>query len=90
MPLRERGLAYKDEDIGLPSPKYTVGDLDGNVKCRAVKQNDMKSGVVMVVIGDFMVMLLALDLVLYIEGHLYILYVTLSRLIVLYLRCRVN
>ena len=35
-------------------------------------------------------MLLGLDMVLYIEGYLYILYVTLSRLIVLYCRCRVN
>ena len=43
----------------------------------------MKSGVVMVVIGDFIFMLLRLDLVLYIEGYLYILYVTYSRLIVL-------
>ena len=43
--------------------------------------NDMKSGVVMVAIGDFICMLLGLDLVLYIEGHLYILYITLSRLI---------
>ena len=41
----------------------------------------MKSGVVMLAIGDFIFMLLRLDLVLYIEGHLYILYVTLSRLI---------
>ena len=41
----------------------------------------MKSGVVMVAVGDFICMLLGLDLVFYIEGHLYILYVTLSRLI---------
>ena len=40
----------------------------------------MKSGVVMVAIGDFIFMLLGLDLVLYIEGHLYVLYITLSRL----------
>ena len=35
-------------------------------------------------------MLLGLDLGLYIEGYLYILYVTLSRLIVLHSWCRVN
>ena len=39
---------------------------------------------------DFMFMLLGLDLILYIEGYFYILYVTLFRLIVLYSRCRVN
>ena len=42
---------------------------------------DMKSGVVMVAIGDVIFMFLGLDLVLYIEGYLCILYVTLSRLI---------
>ena len=36
----------------------------------------MKSGVVMVAVGDFIYMLLGLDLAFYIEGHLYILYVT--------------
>ena len=44
----------------------------------------MKSGVVMVaiiLIGDFIFMFMGLDLVLYILGYLYILYVTLSRLI---------
>ena len=51
---------------------------------------DMKFGVVMVAIGDFIFVLLGLDLVLYIEGYLYILYVTCYRLIVLYSRCRVN
>ena len=35
-------------------------------------------------------MFLGLDLVLFIVGYLYILYVTLFRLIVLYSRCRVN
>ena len=35
-------------------------------------------------------MFLCLDLVLYIEGIFYIVYVTLIRLIVLYSRCRVN
>ena len=46
--------------------------------------SDMKSDVVMVaivLIWDFIFMFLGLDLVLYIEGYLYILYVTLSRLI---------
>ena len=44
----------------------------------------LKSGVVMVaivLIWDFIFMSLSLDLVLYIEGHLYILYIILSRLI---------
>ena len=53
----------------------------------------MKSDVVMVAIvsiWDFIFMLLGLDLVLYILGYLYILYVTLFRLIVLYSRCRVK
>ena len=53
----------------------------------------MKSDVVMVaivLIWDFISMFLGLDLVLYIVGYLYILYVTLFRLIVLYSRCRVN
>ena len=55
--------------------------------------SDMKSDVVMVaivLIGDFIFMLLGLDLVLYILGYLCILYVTLFNLIVLYSRCRVN
>ena len=54
---------------------------------------DLKSDVVMVaivLIWDFIFMLLGLDMVLYIEGYVYILYVTLSRLIVLYSLCRVN
>ena len=54
---------------------------------------NMKSDVVMVgimLIGDFIFVFLGLDLVLYIEGYLYILYVTLFRLIVLYSWCRVN
>ena len=45
---------------------------------------DMKSDVLMVaivLICDFIFMLLGLDVVLYIEGYLYVLYVTLSRLI---------
>ena len=37
----------------------------------------------MVAIDDFIFMLLGLDLVLYIEGHLYILYATKSMLICL-------
>ena len=51
---------------------------------------DMKSGVVMVMVADFIFMLLGLDLVLYIEGCLYILCVTYYRLIVLYSQYRVN
>ena len=54
---------------------------------------DMNSDVVMgaiVSIWDFIFMFLGLDVVLYIEECLYILYVTLFRLIVLYSRCRVN
>ena len=43
----------------------------------------MKLGVVMVAMGDFICMLLGLDLVFYIEGDLYIFNVTLSRLICL-------
>ena len=39
---------------------------------------DVKSSVVMVAIGDFIFTLLALDLFLYIEGYLYILYITLQ------------
>ena len=53
----------------------------------------MKSDVVMVAIvsiWDSIFMFLRLDLVLYFVGYLYILYVTLFRLIVLYSRCRVN
>ena len=50
----------------------------------------MKSGVVMVAIGDFIFMLLRLGLGFVHFGIFYILYVTLSRLIVLYSRCRVN
>ena len=53
----------------------------------------MKSDVVMVaivLIWDFIFMVLGLDLVLYIVGYLYILYVTLFRLIVLYSRRMVN
>ena len=45
---------------------------------------DVESGVVMVaivLIRNFIFMLLELDIVLYILGYLYILYVTLSRLI---------
>ena len=41
-------------------------------------------------IGDFIFMFLGLDLVLYILGYLFIVYITLIRLIVLYSRCRVN
>ena len=54
---------------------------------------DMKLDVVMVVIvliWDFIFMFLGLDLVLYIVWYLYILYITLFRLIVLFSRCRVN
>ena len=46
----------------------------------------VKPGVVMVAIvsiGDFIFILLGLDLVLYIAGYLYILYVILSRLLCL-------
>ena len=53
----------------------------------------MKSNVLMVaivLIWDFILMLLGLDLVLYILGYLYILYVALFKLIGLYSRCRVN
>ena len=46
--------------------------------------------VAIVLIWNFILMLLGLDLVLYILGYLYILYVTLFRLIALYSRCRVN
>ena len=56
-------------------------------------QYDMKSDVVMmaiVLIWDFISMFLGLDMVLYIVGYLYILYITLFRLIVLYSWCRVN
>ena len=55
--------------------------------------DDMKLGVVImaiVLILDFIFMLLGLDMVLYIVGYLYIIYVTLSRVIVLYSRYRVN
>ena len=45
--------------------------------------NAMKLGVAMVAIEDFIFMFLCLVLVLYILGYLYILYVTLSRLICL-------
>ena len=54
---------------------------------------DMKSDAVIVeivYISDFIFMFLGLDLVLYILGFLFIVYVTLCRLIVLYSRCRVN
>ena len=53
----------------------------------------MKSDAVIVEIvwiGDFIFMFLRLDLVLYILGYLFIVYVTLFRLIVLYSRCRVR
>ena len=53
----------------------------------------MKPAIVMVKIvlnWDFIFIFLSLDLVLYIDGYLYILYVVLFRLIVLYSRCRVN
>ena len=46
--------------------------------------DDMKSEVVMVAIvlrWDFVFMFLCLDMVSYIEGYLYFLYITLSRLI---------
>lgn len=33
----EIGPAYEDEDIVLPFPKSTAGDLDGDVECQAVK-----------------------------------------------------
>lgn len=29
---------YEDEDIVLPSPKSTVGDLDGDAECWGVKR----------------------------------------------------
>ena len=54
---------------------------------------DMKSDVVIVEIvwfGDFKCMFLGLDLVLYIWGYLFIVYITLIRLIVLCSWCRVN
>ena len=46
--------------------------------------------VAIVSIWDFIFMFLGLDMVLYIVRYLYILYVTLPRLIVLYFWCRVN
>ena len=55
--------------------------------------DDMESSVVVmaiVSIWDFIFMLPGLDMVLYIVGYLYILYITLSRLIFLYSRYRVN
>ena len=51
----------------------------------------MKLGVVMVaiiLIGDFIFMFPGLDLVLYIVGYLYVLYILLSRLTVLHSWCR--
>ena len=53
----------------------------------------MKSDAVIVEIvwiGDFIFIFLGLDLVLYILGYLFIVHVTLFRLIVLYSWCRVN
>ena len=53
----------------------------------------MKSGVEkwkLCVFEDFIFMFLGLDPVLYIWGHLFIVYITFTRLIVLYSRCRVN
>ena len=75
-------------DFVYDSRLLTNGITNGRAR-----MDDMKSDVVMVAIvfsWDFIFVFLGLDLVLYIVGYLYILYVTLFRLIVLYSRCRVN
>ena len=79
--------------LGLVRMGWLVEGVFAEGGNRVRRANDMKSSVVMVAIvsiWDFIFMLLSLDMVLCIEGYLYILHVTLSRLIVLYSRCRVN
>ena len=81
--------ASRDYYIRNGRPSLVLGDDH----CHMGGSDDMKSDVVLVKIlwiGDFIFMFLGLDEILYIWGYLFIVYVTLLRLIVLYSRCRVN
>ena len=68
--------------------KNQLGGVQGILSSFDMKLDAMI--VEIVKIGDFIFMFLGLDLVLYIWGYLFIVYVTLIRFIVLYSWCRVN